>query len=104
LAGPEVVSIKDLVSAIARAAGVRPPRMRLPVPSARAAAWILDKLFRPFKKEAPLTPSRLAFFLRSKPLDIGKAERELGYRPRVGIEEGMSLTLDWYRRNGWLQP
>jgi nucleoside-diphosphate-sugar epimerase len=102
LAGPEVLSIKAMIATIARAAGRRPPRLRLPVGLAKAAAWGLDKVFRPFKKEAPLTPSRLAFFLRAKPLDIGKAVRELGYAPRTSFEEGMKATLAWYRENGWL--
>jgi UDP-glucose 4-epimerase len=29
--------------------------------------------------------------------DIGKAERLLGYRPVVGLEEGLRQTVDWYR-------
>lgn len=102
LAGPEVLSIKAMIATIARTAGRRPPRMSLPVGPAKAAAWFLDKAYRPFNKEAPLTPSRLSFFLRAKPLDIGKAVRELGYAPRMSFEEGMKVTLAWYRENGWL--
>jgi nucleoside-diphosphate-sugar epimerase len=30
--------------------------------------------------------------------DISAAERELGFRPRVSVEEGLKLTLDWFRR------
>ena len=31
--------------------------------------------------------------------DIGKAERLLGYRPRVSLEEGLRQTVDWYRQS-----
>jgi len=31
--------------------------------------------------------------------DISKAERLLGWRPRVGIDEGLKLSVDWYRAN-----
>jgi UDP-glucuronate 4-epimerase len=31
--------------------------------------------------------------------DIGRARRELGYSPRVSIEEGIGLFVDWYRAN-----
>lgn len=30
--------------------------------------------------------------------DIAKAERLLGYRPRVGLDEGLRDALEWYRR------
>lgn len=31
--------------------------------------------------------------------NIGKAEKLLGYKPRVDLEEGLARTIDWYRRN-----
>jgi UDP-glucose 4-epimerase len=30
--------------------------------------------------------------------DIAKAERLLGYKPTVSLEDGLKLTLDWFRR------
>jgi UDP-glucose 4-epimerase len=32
--------------------------------------------------------------------DISKAEKLLGYRPAVGLEEGLRETVDWYRAAG----
>jgi UDP-glucuronate 4-epimerase len=29
--------------------------------------------------------------------DLSRSERELGYRPRVGIEEGIRRFVAWYR-------
>jgi dTDP-glucose 4,6-dehydratase len=38
-------------------------------------------------------------------LDITKIETELGYTPRVGIEEGLAGTVAWYRDNrAWWEP
>jgi len=34
--------------------------------------------------------------------DISKAKRELGYRPRYSLEEGLAETIEWYRREGWI--
>ena len=34
--------------------------------------------------------------------DITKAKVELGYEPRFSLEEGVGLTVDWYRREKWL--
>ena len=34
--------------------------------------------------------------------DIEPARRELGYEPRVQLEEGVRRTIRWYKDNGWL--
>ena len=31
-----------------------------------------------------------------------RAKRELGFVPRIGLEEGLRETYDWYRTQGWL--
>ncbi len=37
-------------------------------------------------------------------VDISKTERELGWRPLVGFEEGLRRTVEWYIANGeWLR-
>ena len=28
--------------------------------------------------------------------DVSAAERDLGYRPKVSVEEGLKLTIDWF--------
>jgi nucleoside-diphosphate-sugar epimerase len=36
--------------------------------------------------------------------DIGKAERLLGWKPRTDIDQGLKLSVDWYRANqAWLK-
>lgn len=32
-------------------------------------------------------------------LDTSRAEREFGFRARIGFDEGLRQTIDWYRRN-----
>jgi dTDP-glucose 4,6-dehydratase len=32
-------------------------------------------------------------------IDCAKAERELGWTPQVGFEQGLKETIDWYRAN-----
>ena len=34
--------------------------------------------------------------------DISKAKSELDYRPRVGLDEGLKKTADWYKEKGYL--
>lgn len=102
LAGEEALPVKSMVHAIAAAAGARILPGHLPLLPARAAAVILEALFRPLNKEAPLTRGKLAFFIHPKPLSIQKAIRTLEYRPQVSFQEGMTATLAWYTSHGWL--
>ena len=38
-------------------------------------------------------------------LDIAKIREELGYEPRVGLEDGLAATVAWYRDNrDWWEP
>jgi dihydroflavonol-4-reductase len=102
LAGSEVLSVREMVAAIAGASGTGLRRFRLPLGPTRAAAWTMGKAFAVLGKEAPLNPSRLAFFVHPKPLDIAKARTELGYAPAVTFAEGLARTVAWYRTAGWI--
>jgi len=102
LAGGEALTVSEIVAAIARAAGRKPPRLRLPLLPVRVAAWLMGRAFFLAKKEAPLSPSRLAFFIHPKPLSIAKAAGELDYAPQIRFEEGMRQAVRWYKDNGWL--
>jgi dTDP-glucose 4,6-dehydratase len=38
-------------------------------------------------------------------LDITKIRDELGYEPRIGFEDGLAATIEWYRDNrDWWEP
>lgn len=102
LAGSEVLPIKEIVETIADAAGKKIPPFRLPLFPVRLAAGLLAFGFSNFNKEAPLTPSKLSFFIHPKPLSIQKAGQELGYSPEFDFKRGMALTLAWYKKNHWL--
>ena len=52
--------------------------------------------------EPPLYRRRVDFYTKSRAFDIGRAQREIGYAPRVGLRDGIARTLGWYRDHGWL--
>jgi nucleoside-diphosphate-sugar epimerase len=41
--------------------------------------------------------------VRDSQADIGAAARDLGYAPKFSFEQGLKLTLDWYRQRGSAQ-
>ncbi len=32
-----------------------------------------------------------------------KALQQLGFKTRLSLEEGVAITIDWYRKNGWMK-
>ena len=101
LAGPEVLSVKDVASIIGEAVEVRIPRFSLPLFPAKVVAWSMEKAFAFFKREAPLTMGKLGFFIHPKPLSIQKAKKELDYSPETNFQKGMQTTISWYRDHDW---
>ena len=102
LTGNEILTVREMASAIAEACGARIPKVALPKWSAIAAAWVLEKAFAPFGKEAPLNRSRLSFFLHPKALSNEKARKELGFEPAVDFRTGTKKAVAWYREQGGL--
>ena len=102
LAGGEVTTLKDLVAIVADVAGVRPPRLRLPVWPFWVAGAVCEALCVPLGIEPPLYRRRVDFYTKSRAFDITRARRELGYEPTVGLRDGIGRTLEWYRQEGWI--
>ncbi len=49
-----------------------------------------------------LSRFRLAILTNNNGWDTGRAERELGFVPEVGIQEGMAHAVKWWREHGRL--
>jgi nucleoside-diphosphate-sugar epimerase len=102
LGGPRPVTKREWADTIAKALGVRPPWLCFPANLAWAGAVAMEKIGSRFGVEVPLTRSRVLALSKCWGMDIRKAERDLGYRPAVGLEEGVARTVAWYRTQGWL--
>jgi len=102
LAGDQVLEVRKIVDAIALAAGRRFPHLNLPLLPVKFTAQIMEKAFLLFRREAPLTPGKLAFFSQPKPLSIAKAKAELGFTPQMDFGTGIKQVVAWYREQGWL--
>lgn len=102
LAGGEVTTLNELIRLIAEVAGVKPPRLHLPVWPFWVAGAACEAICAPLGLEPPLYRRRVDFYTKSRSFDITRARAEIGYAPRVGLRDGIGRTLNWYRAQGWL--
>jgi dihydroflavonol-4-reductase len=102
LAGGEVTTLNELMTVIAREAGVSPPTWKLPVWPFWLAGAACEAVCVPLGIEPPIYRRRVDFFTKSRAFDISRARMELGYAPQVALRDGIQKTLTWYRERGWL--
>ena len=103
VAGEGAFTWEQVGDALGEALGVHPTPLRIPVPillalatGADAWAWL---------------SGRPGYFSRGKVreaaghwvCDTGKARRQLGVVPGVGLRKGAAVTVKWYREHGWLR-
>lgn len=96
LSGGVGVPNREFFGHYADALGVRLPTV--PVAVARGAAAVVDRLDR--KGTGDLNPRAVDYLMRSGTYSIAKAERVLGWRPKVPLATGMERTLAWLRAEG----
>jgi dihydroflavonol-4-reductase len=102
LTGPEAPTLTELVRYIARALEAKEPRWRIPVWPVKAAGLLCESICVPLRIDPPLHRRRVAFFTHHREFDCSKAERFLGYAPKVSAAAGVRRVADWYRANGYL--
>jgi nucleoside-diphosphate-sugar epimerase len=102
IADEEYLGIEDLVRRVGKALNVDVKVPHYPVWPVVAAGHVCEKVCRPFGITPPLFPRRVDWYRQNRAFKIDKAKRDLGYRPGVGIDEGLRRTAEWYRREGYL--
>ena len=84
-------TLKQVLSGLLRTRAIEPPRASAPLPVAWVMASAMEWMWRTFsrRREPPVTRQMLRLIGMPFTLDIGKAQRELGYRPVVSCEQGI---------------
>ena len=77
--------------------------MHLPFGPVYAVATVVELLYKPLPWDPPIFRRRADWYRQNRAFKIDKARRELGYEPKVGLKEGLKITGEWYRANGYLK-
>jgi dihydroflavonol-4-reductase len=102
LAGPRYTTLEQLVHLVATELNVTPPRLHLPVWPFWTAGLLCELVCVPLRMEPPIFRRRVDFYTKSRAFDTTRARTELGYAPKVDLEEGIHRTAEWYRSEGLL--
>lgn len=93
----EPIAIREIINGILAAAGLPPVTRRVPHLVARTAGGLFELVYTLLRiRSEPRMTRFLADELSSSHwFDISAARRELGYEPRVSIEEGLRRLAEW---------
>jgi nucleoside-diphosphate-sugar epimerase len=102
IADQKYYPIEEIVRAVGRALDVPVRIPHYPVLPVVAVGHVVEKICRPFGITPPIFPRRVDWYRQNRAFDISRAQRELGYSPRIELDEGLRYTGAWYRAMGYL--
>ena len=102
IAGPDTVSVKQLIRMIIEELGMDYAPPRLPTWFMGAACLGVEKAAGLVGREPPFSRRSLKFFSESSAFNIRKAEQLLGFGPKIDTREGLRLTIREFRAQGIL--
>jgi dihydroflavonol-4-reductase len=89
------VSFQELFSLAADHAGVRPPRVKLPLAVLYCAAFVSGLISRLLRRDSNLTVSSIKCSSLLPDINASKARTELGWAPEP-IEKSIAQAVDYY--------
>jgi len=96
------VVIWDFIRRVIKDLGLPGPRGKLPYPAAYAMAAAYEAAWKVFRLsgEPVITRYTAAELAKNHTYSIERAKKDLGYKPRVSVEEGLSRVLAWFEEHG----
>lgn len=102
IADEEYYPIKDIVKKVGGALNVPLKINYYPVTPVVIAGHIVEKVCKPLGITPPIFPRRVDWYRQNRAFDITRAKKELGYIPKIGLDEGLRRTGQWYKEMGYL--
>jgi len=97
----EPMEFRSMLKALFDSIGEEARYLKLPRTLLYGLAGFLEMIYRIFhiKKEPSLTRYTVLTLGFSQSMNIEKAEKLLGYRPLISVEEGIRIYADWYKQH-----
>jgi nucleoside-diphosphate-sugar epimerase len=103
LSDGEIYSVESVVDRIADTLGVKAIKIRIPEPLLFTVASLSEGFYRitgrpPLINRDKMTEAIQRYWI----CGISRAIRDLGFKPKVFLDDGIRRTATWYRNHGWL--
>lgn len=95
-------TLNELVEHVGKSMDVPATISHLPFWPLYGASCVCEAACKPLKIAPPLFRRRVNWFRQDRAFSIDKARSDLGYAPRVGIEEGLRETGEWYKEHNYI--
>ncbi len=102
IASGHPITLNELSQYIADAADVKLSKIKIPVFPVWLAGLLCEIVCRPIGVKPPIFRRRVGFFTHNRAFDLSKAANLLDYHSKMDAQEGIKITLDWYRDKGLL--
>lgn len=102
ITNPRPEPFDRLRQTILSALDVRRPTLYVPESIALGIGALCEWLFPLIGRAPPVTRKNIESTLADRVFSNEKAERELGFMPRVDPEQGLRETVQWYKEHGWI--
>ncbi len=97
----EPVKLWKLVERICAELNLPTPKRKISYPTANAIATVMELFYTliPTHPEPPLTRVSVSMMANNTTLDITAAKNELGYQPKISVDEGFDLFMKWWKES-----
>jgi nucleoside-diphosphate-sugar epimerase len=103
ITGDQAVPLRQMIRLIEDELGISVSRRALPSFPLRLYE-LLNRAVRVFADVRLPRFDRVEFFLNDRIFDQSRARDELGYTPKVGLQEAIHRMAEWYLQQGYLPP
>ncbi|WP_316847202.1 NAD(P)-dependent oxidoreductase [Pedobacter psychrodurus] len=98
-----VYSRSSLATYVSKALGKKTMTVNVPVPLIKGLAWSMERLYGIFNQIPALNVDKIKELTAINwGCDIKNIQKDFGFVPRFGLEQGINETINWYRKNNWL--
>ena len=102
ISSPESYELERVVRIIASALHVNVRMIFVPTCVAVFGAWILERVLILLGKKPVVTARNIVSAATDRVFDVSKAQRELGFQPRVSIEQGLTKAVNYFQAQGYV--